>query len=198
MQPSDLLKHRILFLGEPISKPAVNLLVERLLLLDADDHGRQVDLYINCTGGDVLDALALIDVMHCIRARVSTICIGQAAGIAAWILAAGAPGYRLATPNSEVKLQQFSTSATGQTPPPGFLPPREAAGSYSHRLQELDSRLLRMLAEWTKQPEARIREDMGNDFFLTAQEAKAYGLIDSVLQPFAAPIPSGAGAGISP
>ena len=194
MERSDLLKHRILFLGEPISKPTVNHLVEGLLLLDADDHERPIDLYINCTGGDVLDALALIDVMHCIRTPVSTVCIGQAAGIAAWILAAGAPGHRLATPNSEMKLQQFPTSATGQTPPPGFLPPREAAGSYSHRLQELDSRLVRMLAEWTKQPEARIREDMNNDFFLTAQEAKVYGLIDAVLQPFAAPIPSGLGA----
>ena len=122
MERSDLLKHRILFLGEPISKPTVNRLVEGLLVLDADDHDRQIDLYVNCTGGDVLDALALIDVVHCIRAPVSTICIGQAVSIAAWVLAAGAPGRRLATPNSEVKLQQFPTSATGQTPPPR-LPP---------------------------------------------------------------------------
>jgi ATP-dependent Clp protease, protease subunit len=190
MERSDLLKHRILFLGEPVSKPTVNRLVEGLLLLDADDHERQIDLYINCTGGDVLDALALIDVMHCIRAPVSTICIGQAAGIAAWILSAGAPGRRLATPNSEVKLQQFPTSSTGQTPAPGFLPAKETAGSYSHRLQDLESRLLRMLAEWTKQPEARIKEDMKNDFFLTAREAKGYGIIDAVLQPFGTPIPS--------
>lgn len=189
MERSDLLKHRILFLGEPISKPTVNHLVEGLLLLDADDHERQIDLYVNCSGGDVLDALALIDVMHCIRAPVSTICIGQAAGIAAWIVAAGAPGRRLATPNSEVKLQQFPTSSTGQTPTPGFLPAKETAGSYSHRLQDLESRLVRMLAEWTKQPESRIKEDMRSDFFLTAPEARVYGVIDAVLQPFGTPNP---------
>jgi len=190
MERFDLLKHRILFLGEPISKPTVNHLVEGILLLDADDHERQIDLYVNCTGGEVLDALALIDVIHCIRAPVSTICIGQAAGIAAWVLAAGAQGRRHATPNSEVKLQQFPASSTGQTPTPGFLPAKETAGSYSHRMQDLESRLVRMLAEWTKQPETRIRTDMGNDFFLTAQEAKDYGVIDAVLKPFGTPTPS--------
>jgi len=102
MESHPLLRHRILFLSTPISVATVNPLVAELLLLNAEAPGKQIDLYINSPGGSVLDGLALIDAMQCIEAPVSTICIGQAASMAAWILAAGSRGLRFASPHAEM------------------------------------------------------------------------------------------------
>lgn len=171
-----LLGHRILFLSEPITTEVANRVISGLLLLDADDHQAQIDLYINCPGGSVVDGLAIIDVIQCIQAPVSTVCVGQAASMAAWILAAGAKGKRWATPNAEVMLHQVAASFAGQT---------SDIRIYTERMIGLQQRLVGMLARWTGQSPKRITKDMEHEFFMTAQKAKEYGVIDGILEPYA-------------
>ena len=175
MAADALLSHRILFLSEPITPEVANRLIAGLLLLDADNHEAQIDLYINCPGGSVLDGLAIVDTMQCIQAPVSTICVGQAASMAAWILAAGAKGRRYATPNAEVMLHQVAASFAGQT---------NDVRIYAERMMRLQQRLVEMLARWTGQPVERITRDMEHEFFMTAQEAKEYGIVDAILEPY--------------
>lgn len=174
MERQPLWQHRILFLAEPLTPVAANSLVAGLLLLDAEDPAEPIDLYVNCPGGSVLDGLALIDTMRCIQAPVSTVCLGQATAIAAWVLAAGEPGQRRATENAEVLLHQVAAQYTG------------AASDiciHADRVLRLQERLVRMLAEWTHQDADQIREEMRRDHFLTAEEALVYGLIDEVVEP---------------
>ncbi|MCS7066589.1 MAG: ATP-dependent Clp protease proteolytic subunit [Fimbriimonadales bacterium] len=171
-----LLRHRILFLSEPITAEVANRLIAQLLLLDADDHNAPVDLYINSPGGSVLDGLAVIDAMQCIQAPVSTICMGQAASMAAWILAAGAKGRRFATPNAEVMLHQVAAGFAGQT---------SDIRIYTERVLRIQQRLVEMLAQWTGQSPERITKDMEHEFFMTAEEARAYGIVDAILEPYA-------------
>jgi len=178
VEASALLSHRILFLSEPITAEVANRLIAELLLLDADNHEAQIDLYINSPGGSVLDGLAIIDTMQCIQAPVSTICVGQAASMAAWILAAGTKGRRFATPNAEVMIHQVAAAFAGQT---------SDIRIYTQRMVRLQERLVQMLAEWTGQPIERIQKDMEHEFFMTAEEAKAYGIVDAILEPFAKP-----------
>lgn len=170
-----LLRHRILFLSEPITAEVANRLIAQLLLLDADDPKTPIDLYINSPGGSIPDGLALIDAMQCIQAPVSTICVGQAASMAAWVLAAGTRGRRFATPNAEVMIHQVAASFAGQ------------AGDirvYTERLLRIQERLVRMLARWTGQSPERISRDMEHEFFMTAEEARAYGIVDAILEPY--------------
>lgn len=169
-----LLQHRILFLAESIACETANHLIAQLLLLDADDSERPIDLYINSPDGSVTDGIAIIDAMQCIRAPVSTICIGQAASMAAWILAAGAPGQRQAAPNAEVMIHQVAAGFAGQT---------ADIQVFAQRTLRIQERLVGMLAQWTRQPEERIRRDMASDFFMTADDALSYGIIDEVIQP---------------
>jgi len=171
----SLLNHRILFLSEPISSEIANDIITKLLLLDADDHQSQIDLYINSPGGSVLDALAIIDTMHCIQAPVSTICIGKASSMAAWILAAGNKGKRLAAPNAEILIHQAASSFAGQT---------SDIQIYTKRLIQLQERLIDMLSKWTGQNKAKIKKDMEHEFFMDAYQAKEYGIIDNVLEIF--------------
>jgi ATP-dependent Clp protease protease subunit len=180
MDHTALLHHRILFLSEPITAEVTNRLIAQLLLLDADDHQAQIDLYINCPGGSVLDGLAIIDGMHCIQAPVSTICVGQAASMAAWILAAGTKGRRFVTPNAEVMIHQVAAGFTGQT---------SDIRIYTQRMIRLQERLVAMLAAWTGQTTERIQQDMQHEFFMTAQEATVYGIADAILEPFVPPTP---------
>ncbi len=170
-----LLRHRILFLSETVQTTVANHIIGRLLLLNANDQHRKIDLYINSRGGSVLDGLAIIDVMHCIQAPVSTICIGQAASIAAWILAAGTPGQRYATPNAEVMIHQIAADFSGQ-----------ATDIQVHALHvsRLQKRLQQMLAAWTGKTVEQISQDMERDFFMTSEDAKSYGIIDEILQPY--------------
>lgn len=170
-----LLNHRILFLSEPITAEVANQLIAGLLLLDTDNHEAQIDLYINCPGGNVLDGLAIIDTMQCIQAPVSTICVGQAASMAAWILAAGARGRRFATPNAEVMLHQVVAGFAGQT---------SDIRIYTERVLRLQQRLVEMLAGWTGQSSERIAQDMEHEFFMAAKEAKEYGIVDAILEPY--------------
>ncbi|MDZ7337606.1 MAG: ATP-dependent Clp protease proteolytic subunit [candidate division KSB1 bacterium] len=178
METTALLSHRILFLSEPITAEVANRLIAQLLLLDADHHEAQVDLYINCPGGNVVDGLAIIDTMQCIQAPISTICVGQAASMAAWILAAGTKGRRFATPNAEVMIHQVVAAFAGQT---------DDIRIYTQRTMRLQERLAQMLAELTGQPIEQIQKDMEHEFFMTAKEAKAYGIVDVILEPFVKP-----------
>lgn len=189
MEAATLLSHRILFLSEPITAEVANRLIAELLLLDADNHEAQIDLYINSPGGSVLDGLAIIDTMQCIRAPVSTVCVGQAASMAAWILAAGAKGVRFAAPNAEVMIHQVAAAFAGQT---------TDIRIYTQRMMRLQERLVHMLAQWTGQPVERIQKDMEHEFFMTAEEAKAYGLVDAILEPFAKSQPPSAAGKRSP
>ncbi|NOX36416.1 MAG: ATP-dependent Clp protease proteolytic subunit [Calditrichaeota bacterium] len=173
-EESQLLSHRIIFLSQPIDSGVANRIISQLLLLEADSQEKQIDLYINCGGGSVKDGLAIIDAIQCLHAPVSTICVGLAGSMAAWILAAGKPGLRFATPNAEVMIHQMSTHLQGVT---------EDILRYSQRLMRLQTSLINMLAKWTGQDVARIQEDIQKDYFMTAQEALDYGIIDSVLQP---------------
>jgi len=183
MDTHDLLRHRILFLSEPITAEVANRLIAQLLLLSADNQEAQIDLYINLPGDSVLDGLAIVDAMQCIPVPVSTICIGQAASMAAWILAAGTKGLRFATPNAEIMIHQVAAAFAGQT---------TDIRIYTQRMMHLQERLVQMLAQWTGQPVERIQKDMEHEFFMTAEEAKAYGLVDAILEPFTKPHPPSA------
>ncbi len=178
-----LLKHRIVRLSEPVTKEAADRLISQLLLLDATDHAAQIDLYINSPGGNITDGLAIIDAMLCIEAPVSTICVGQAASMAAWILAAGTKGRRCATPNAEIMIHQASAGYVGQT---------SALQVFTERILRLQGRLVDLFAGWTGQTAERIRRDMNHDFFMTAEQALEYGIIDTILKPFR---PAAAGDG---
>lgn len=175
---SPLLAHRVIFLNRPLTSEVGNEVIEQFLLLDAADHEARIDLYINCPGGSVTQGLAVLDAISCVRAPVSTICIGQACSMAAWILAAGTPGLRLATPSSEVMIHQVAGGFSGNTDDIQF---------YMERVVALQNRLVQMLAGTTGQAPARIRTDMERDFWMSATQARDYGLVDSVVEPFKKP-----------
>ena len=174
MHSYNLLDQRIIFLHEPVTRESSNRVIEQLLILDARDKKDEIDLYINSSGGSVTDGFAIIDTIHCIEAPVSTICTGQAASMAAWILAAGTKGRRFSTPNAEVMIHQVWSGITGQTSDVEIL---------TKRLIKLQERLVTMLSTWTNQPPDKIKLDMERDFFMTAEEAKNYGIIDAILTP---------------
>lgn len=175
MSKTDLLSQRIIFLHEPITRETSNRIIEQLLYLDAHEKQERIDMYINSPGGSVTDGIAIIDTMHCIQAPVSTICTGQAASMAAWVLAAGAKGQRFATPNAEIMIHQVWSGISGQT---------SQIEIYTNRLLKMQERLIFMLSEWTKQTPEKIKMDMERDYFMSANEAKTYGIIDDVLVPF--------------
>ncbi len=175
MERSALLQHRIVFLSESIEPETSNLVIAQLLLLDAANHAERIDLYVNSPGGSVTDGLAILDTIACIQAPVSTTCIGQASSFAAWIVAAGTKGLRFATPNSELMIHQAMARLGGKT---------SDIEIHTQRLTRIEKRMVELLSEYTGQPCDKIREDMRRDYFMTAQEAKAYGIVDEVLQPF--------------
>lgn len=173
-----LLQHRILFLAEEVTAEVANRLVAELLLLDADDHDAPIDLYINSPGGSVVDGIAIIDAMQCVQAPVGTICVGQAVSIAAWVLAAGTRGRRAATPHAEIMLHQASAGFKGQA---------ADVRRRAERIQRSQDSLVHLLAGWTGQDAERVRQDMDRDSFMSAEAARAYGLIDEVLEPYSRP-----------
>lgn len=175
MEETALLEHRILFLAGEVNAQSANRIISQLLLLDAQDPTTPIDLYINSSGGSVGDGLAIIDTMMCIRAPVSTLCIGQAMSMGARILAAGARGKRFATPNAEIMLHLMQVGLQGDS---------VDIQINAQRIARQQARMIDMLAQWTGQTPERIREDIDRDFFMTAEEAKAYGLIDEVLEAY--------------
>jgi ATP-dependent Clp protease protease subunit len=168
---SRLLKDRIIFIGTPIDDVIANLVIAQLLFLESEDPDRDVNLYINSPGGVVSAGLAIYDTMQYLKAPVNTICIGQAASMGAVLLAAGAKGKRYALPNSRIMIHQGSGGFRGNTPDV-LIQVKE--------LETLVEKLMRILAHHTGQPADKVRRDVDRDRFMSAEEAREYGLIDEI------------------
>lgn len=169
---SRLLKDRIIFLGEEVNDVTASLIVAQLLFLEAEDPDKDIHLYINSPGGSVTAGMAIYDTMQYIKPQVSTICLGMAASMGAFLLAAGAKGKRFALPNSEVMIHQPLGGARGQ-----------ASDIKIHADWILKTRetINKILAERTGQPLDKIERDTDRDFFMSAKDALEYGLIDEII-----------------
>ncbi|MBR0171897.1 MAG: ATP-dependent Clp endopeptidase proteolytic subunit ClpP [Lachnospiraceae bacterium] len=169
---SRLLKDRIIFLGEDVNANSAAVVVAQLLFLEAEDPGKDIHLYINSPGGEITSGMAIYDTMQYIKCDVSTICIGMAASMGAFLLAGGAKGKRMALPNAEIMIHQPSGGSRGQATE------MEIAAKHILKTRE---KLNKIMAENTGQPIERIAEDTERDNYMTAEEALKYGLIDSVV-----------------
>jgi ATP-dependent Clp protease protease subunit len=168
---SRLLKERIIFLGDAIEDHIANLVIAQLLFLESEDPEKDISLYINSPGGVVTSGLAIYDTMQYLKAPVSTICIGQAASMASVLLAAGATGKRFALPNSRIMIHQGSAGFRGNTPDVEIQ---------VREVMNLTNRLMSILAGHTGQTPEKVRKDSERDYFMSAEEAKEYGVIDEV------------------
>ncbi|HHY69428.1 MAG TPA: ATP-dependent Clp endopeptidase proteolytic subunit ClpP [Bacillota bacterium] len=171
---SRLLKDRIVFVGDTVDDQMANLVVAQLLFLQAEDPEKEVSIYINSPGGSVTAGLAIYDTMQHIKPPVSTICVGLAASIAAVILAGGTPGRRFCLPNAKTLIHQPLGGVQGQA--------TEVQIMATEILRTRD-RINELLAKHTGQPLEKIQRDTERDFWMTAEESKAYGLVDDVLLP---------------
>jgi ATP-dependent Clp protease protease subunit len=169
---SRLLKDRIIFLGSPIMDVVSNSIIAQLLFLDSQDHSKDIQLYINSPGGSVTSALAIYDTMQYLKSDVSTICVGMAASAAALLLSAGQKGKRFALPNSEILIHQVMGGAEGQA--------IEIEISARHILS-VKNKTNEILAKHTGQPITKIEKDTDRDFYMSAKEAKEYGIIDEII-----------------
>ena len=169
---SRLLKDRIIFLGEEVNDVTASLVVAQLLFLAAEDPDKDINLYINSPGGSVTAGMAIYDTMQYIKPDVSTICIGMAASMGAFLLAGGAKGKRYALPNAEVMIHQPSGGARGQA---------TDIRIHAENILRTKEKLNRILAENTGKPVEEVERDTERDNFMSAEEAKAYGLIDAVI-----------------
>ncbi len=169
---SRLLRDRIVFLGSPIDDGVANTIIAQLLFLASQDPKEDIRMYINSPGGSVTAALAVYDTMRHIRPAVSTVCVGLAASAAAILLAAGAKGKRMALPNSEVMIHQVLGGAQGQA---------TEVEIHARHILRTRERLNRILARHTKQKLSRIEKDTDRDYFMTAEEAMTYGIVDKVI-----------------
>ena len=169
---SRLLKDRIIFLGEEVNDVTASLVVAQLLFLAAEDPDKDINLYINSPGGSVTAGMAIYDTMQYIKPYVSTICIGMAASMGAFLLAGGAKGKRYALPNAEVMIHQPSGGARGQA---------TDIRIHAENILRTKAKLNQILAENTGKPVEEVERDTERDNFMSAEEAKAYGLIDAVI-----------------
>ena len=170
---SRLLKESIIFLGGPISDDVANTIIAQLLFLENQEPGKDIQLYINSPGGSVTAGMAIYDTMQYIKSDVSTICVGMAASMAATLLASGTRGKRGALPNAEILLHQVMGGAEGQA--------TEIEISAKHIIN-IKQRLNHILAKHTRQKLDKIERDTDRDFYLTAEEAKEYGLLDNIIK----------------
>ena len=170
---SRLLKDRIIFLGTAIDDNVSNLIIAQLLFLEAEDPEKDINLYINSPGGMVTSGLAIYDTIQYIKSPVSTICIGQAASMGAFLLSAGAKGKRYALPNARVMIHQ---------PMGGFQGQATDIDIHAREILKIRERLNEILAKHTSQPIEKIRTDTERDYFMSGEEAKAYHLIDEVIE----------------
>ncbi len=170
---SRLLKDRIIFLGEEIDDYNANLVVAQLLFLDAEDSGKDINLYINSPGGSVTAGMAIYDTMNYIKSDVSTICVGMAASMGAFLLAAGTKGKRYCLPNAEVMIHQPAGGAMGQA---------SDIRIHADWIMKTKEKLNKILAENTGKKLSVIEKDTDRDNFMSAQEAREYGLIDAVIE----------------
>lgn len=169
---SRLLKDRIILLGTPINDQVANLVVAQLLFLAAEDPEKDIYLYINSPGGSISAGMAIYDTMQHVKPDVQTICVGLAASMGAFLLSAGARGKRFALPNSEVMIHQPLGGAEGQATDIEIR---------TKRILRMRDRLNKLLSDHTGQPLEKIEKDTDRDYFMTADEAKEYGIIDKVL-----------------
>ena len=169
---SRLLKDRIIFLGEEVNDVSAGLIVSQLLFLEAEDPGKDIQLYINSPGGSITSGFAIYDTMNFIKCDVSTMCVGMAASMGAFLLAAGAKGKRKALPNSEIMIHQPLGGAQGQS---------VDVEIYAKRLIKTREKLNEILSEKTGQPIDVIARDTDRDNFMSAEEALEYGLIDQIV-----------------
>jgi ATP-dependent Clp protease protease subunit len=169
---SRLLKERIIFLGTEIDDTVANLVIAQLLFLESEDANKEIKLYINSPGGSVYAGLAMFDTMNLIKPDVSTICVGMSASMGAVLLSAGAKGKRFALPNAKIMIHQGSAGFSG-TPSDIEITAREVLKS-REKLDEI-------LAEATGKPVSEVHKDTDRDYWMSAKEAKAYGLIDNVI-----------------
>ena len=169
---SRLLKDRIIFLGEEVNDVSANLSVAQLLFLESEDPGKDIHLYINSPGGSVSAGWAIYDTMHYVKCDVSTICMGMAASMGAFLLAGGAKGKRFALPNAEIMIHQPSGGAQGQASDIKIV---------ADKIIDTRRKLNEHLAANTGQPLSVIEVDTERDHYMSAEEAKAYGLIDDVI-----------------
>ncbi|MCD6451464.1 MAG: ATP-dependent Clp endopeptidase proteolytic subunit ClpP [Acidobacteria bacterium] len=170
---SRLLKDNIIFIGAPIDDNLANLVIAQMLFLEAENPDKDISLYINSPGGVVTAGLAIYDTMKFVKPDVSTICIGQAASIAALLLAAGAKGKRFALPNSRVVIHQPMGGAQGQA---------SDIDIQAREIVRLKKRLNEILVEHTGQSLSKIERDTDRDFIMTAAQAKEYGIIDEIIE----------------
>jgi len=169
---SRLLKDRIVFIGTPIDDIVANLVIAQLLFLEAEDPDRDINLYINSPGGVVSAGLAIYDTMQFIKSDVATICMGQAASMAALLLAAGAAGKRSALPHSRIMIHQPLGGSQGQA---------TDIEIYTKEILTLRTELNKILVRHTNQPVDKIEKDTDRNFFMSAEEAKAYHIVDKVI-----------------
>jgi len=170
---SRLLKDRIIIIGTPIDDNSANLIIAQLLFLEAEDPEKDISVYINSPGGIVTSGLAIYDTIQYIKSDVSTICIGQASSMGAVLLAAGSPGKRFALPNARIMIHQ---------PAGGFQGQATDIGIQAREILKTRERLNQVLAKHTSQPLEKIRVDTERDYFMSSEEAKAYGVIDGILE----------------
>ena len=169
---SRLLKDRIIFLGEEVNDVSANLIVAQLLFLEAEDPSKDIQLYINSPGGSVTAGMAIYDTMQYIKCDVSTICLGMAASMGAFLLSSGAKGKRYALPNSTIMIHQPSGGAQGQATEIQIV---------ADQIAKTKKKLNEILSANTGQPLEIVEKDTVRDNYMTAEEAKAYGLIDGVV-----------------
>ena len=170
---SRLLKDRIIFLGEEVNDVSASIIVAQLLFLEAEDPSKDIQLYINSPGGSVTAGMAIYDTMKYIKCDVSTICLGMAASMGAFLLAGGTKGKRFALPNSTIMIHQPSGGAQGQATEIQIV---------ADHIAQTKRTLNEILAENTGQPYEVVEKDTDRDNYMTAEEAKAYGLIDGVVE----------------
>ena len=169
---SRLLKERIIFLGEEVTDVSASVVVAQLLFLEAEDPGKDINLYINSPGGSVTAGMAIYDTMNYIKSDVSTFCVGMAASMGAFLLAGGAKGKRFILPNAEVMIHQPSGGARGQATEIQIV---------AEKILQTKEKLNRILAANTGQPYEVVCRDTERDHYLTAEEAVSYGLVDQIL-----------------
>ena len=169
---SRLLKDRIVFLGTPVDDDVANVITAQMLFLESEDPDKDINLYINSPGGVVSAGMAIYDTMQYVKPQVSTICLGQAASMGAFLLSGGAPGKRFALPNARIMIHQPSGGSQGQA---------TDIEIQAKEILRLKKRLNEIMAKNCKQPLERIEKDTERDYFMSAIEAKEYGLVDEVI-----------------
>jgi ATP-dependent Clp protease, protease subunit len=169
---SRLLKDRIIFLGAPIDDIFANLIIAQLLFLEAEDPEKDINLYVNSPGGSVTAGLGIYDTMQYVKPPINTICLGQAASMGAFLLTAGTKGKRFALPNARVMIHQ---------PMGGFQGQATEIDIHAREILKIRERLNEIMAKHTGQPLEKISQDTERDYFMSAEEAKLYGLIDEVI-----------------